>query len=139
MDGALPDPAASVRFVRHARARTKGDLRELKDCSAPATTKAGRRKAAPPAGSRAFLEELAHGVSQCLQLRSRNAELEAIAKHREVMLIMLALALADTSTPCPAEERDACKRRELRNCAQCWLDATHERASLHLQKKRGTA
>ena len=43
-----------------------------------------------------MLEELAHGVSQCLQLRSRNAELAAIVEHRDTMLTMLALMLVMT-------------------------------------------
>ena len=111
--------------------------------SRPAMVEARANQGKTQTVSREFLEDMAHGLTQCLQLRGRNAELEdrvamleALVERRDAALAVLATLMAGEDTPCSADARDACERRDSKSCAQCWLDCTDKVAVQLLRERR---
>ena len=89
--------------------------------------------------SREFLDEMARGLNQCLQLRSRNAELSALVERRDVALNMFARIMAYKEPLCAEDKRSACKHRDVEHCTGCWLKAMDKAAVQWLAKRRKEA
>lgn len=105
----------------------------------PATVEAWGKQEKTETVSREFLDEMARGLNQCLQLRSRNAELSALVERRDVALNMFARIMAYKEPLCAEDKRSACKHRDVEHCTGCWLKAMDKAAVQWLAKRRKEA
>lgn len=107
--------------------------------SRPVTVEARANQGKTQTVSREFLEDMARNLTQCLQLRSRNAELLAIVERRDVALNMFARIMADREPVCAEDKRNACKHKDVQHCTGCWLQAIDKAAGQWLAKRREDA
>ena len=105
----------------------------------PATVEARAKQGKTETVSREFLEQIARDLTQCLQLRSRNAELAATVERRDVALNMFARIVAYKEPVCDEDKRSACKHKDVQHCAGCWLQAMDKAAVQWLAKRRQEA
>ena len=105
----------------------------------PATVEARAKQGKTETVSREFLEQIARDLSQCLQLRSRNAELSALVDRRDVALNMFAHIVAYREPLCDEDKRSACKHKDVQHCSECWLQAIDKAAVQWLAKRRQEA
>ena len=105
----------------------------------PATVEARAKQGKTETVSREPLDEMARGLHQCLQLRSRNAELSALVERRDVALNMFARIMADREPLCAESKRSACKHKDIEHCTGCWLEAVDKAAVKWLAKRREEA